>query len=208
MKILQYYRKSLISISSIFLPIIILALIFGKFNMSSESIIELIYLILGMSVFIGTLYFAYDKYFGPKERLKQIEKYPFTEFIKIGFKSENDYLIGKIKKYTVVIGYNWRNDDGLQVVYGMILFDPRVNGKHINDYDLYKFQQSIKDNYNFWDYGRLTTEFPFQMKKPKFEKIVSKLEKNASLIEKRGLQKIEFTKWKNEIENYIDKKNN
>ncbi|QNK77775.1 hypothetical protein H7F37_01400 [Winogradskyella sp. PAMC22761] len=198
MKIFEYYRKAIISFSSMLLVFLFSFIISGKFNIN--GIINITYLIFGVSIFLGTLYYIYDVFFGPKKRENELKKYPFTELMKIGFKHKKDYLIGKINGFTVIVGYNWRNEKGFPCVYGIILFDPRINGKHMNNYDLNKLQNSIKDEYNFWEYGRLKTEWNFTKEKPNHKSIVTKLKKNSNLILNKGMNKINFENWKNEIE--------
>ena len=197
----------MISVSALFLVIFISSFISGKLNLSTDSLKGIFLLVLGVSGFIGTLFYVYDVFFGPRHRIKTLKKHPFTEFIKIGFESKHEFLIGKIKKHTVLVGYHWRNHRGARVVYTKILFDPRINGNHINNYSLSKWQKSIKDDFNFWDYGTLTTQFIYKGKKTDFKGIIRKLEKNISLIENRGLSKIGFDQWTNEIENHYGKKN-
>jgi calcineurin-like phosphoesterase family protein len=206
MKIFEYYRKAIISFSSLILVIMVLIVISGKFNLN--EIINIVYLIIGASIVLGTLYYIYDTYFGPKERIKELKKYPFNEFEKIGFKNNKDYLVGKINGYTIITGYNWRNDNGLPCVYGIILFDPRLNGKHLNNYLLEKWQQSIKNEYNFWEYGSLKTEWNFINGKPNHKSIIAKLKKNSNLISNKGMNKISIENWKNEIEKHYQNINN
>ena len=70
----------------------------------------------------------------------------------------------------------------------------------MNNYDLNKWQKSIKDEYNFWEYGRLKTEWNFINEKPNHKSIITKLKKNSNLILNKGMNKINFENWKKEIE--------
>jgi hypothetical protein len=187
-----------------FLVVIFFSIFSGKFDF--YGVRNIVYLIFGTSIFLGTLYYIYDTFFGPKKRIKELKKYPFNEFQKIGFKHNKEYLIGKINGYTVILGYNWRNNNGLTAVYGIILFDPRVNGKHLKNYQLEKWQRSIKDEYNFWEYGRLKTEWSFTKEKPNHKSIIAKLKKNCNLISNKGMSEINFETWQAEIEKHFSKK--
>jgi len=204
MKLATYIKKGFLFILSLMLPYFLIALFFGNLNIRLIEIQNIFYFIIGFSVFFGTLYYVYDIYFGPNERVKELKKEPFTEFKKLGFKNYKTHLLGKINGYSVLIGYHWRNNDGLPIVYTKVLFDPRVNGKHINNYDLYKWQKSIKNEYNFWEYGRLTTEFPLRNKATTFKVINNKLITNIKLISNKNLGKISFKKWKKDIESHIN----
>ncbi len=205
MKILNYYRKALIYFSIIAFSTLLSAVLSGSFNMGIDGFANLLILIIGLSTFIGTLLFFYDKYVGPKRRAKKIKTAKFTDFLKVGFKTEKDYLIGKINGYTVIISYNWRNNNGTESLITMILFDPRLNGKHLNSYFLNKWQESIKDDYNYWEYGRLFTDWPYLNGNPKLKSVLKKLDKNTKLISSKGLQKIEYSEWESEIKNYINR---
>jgi len=202
MNILQYYRKFIITFSSLVSIFFIFILISGNLKISFEGIQNVTILVIGLSILLGTIYFIYDTYFGPVERIKELKKYPFTEFQKIGFKNEKDYLIGKINGYTVIIGYSWRNNKGLPCVFGMVLFEPKFNGKILSNYFIEKWQKSIKDEYNFWEYGSLKTEWSFLKGKPNHTLIIEKLKKNSNLISNKGIKKISVENWKNEIENH------
>ncbi|QQY81628.1 hypothetical protein JJL45_11915 [Tamlana sp. s12] len=208
MKILNYYRKALSYFSIIALSTLLSTIITGSFNMGIDGFFHLLLLIICLSIFIGTIFFTYDKYVGPKLRVKKIKTTKFTDFLKVGFKTEKDYLIGKINGYTVIIGYNWRNSNGSESLITMILFDPRINGEHLNSYFLNKWQESIKDDYNYWEYGRLFTDWPYGNGTPKLKSVLKKLDKNTKLISRKGLKKIEYPEWKKEIENYISKVKN
>ncbi len=171
--------------------------------MKIDGFINLLILIVGLSIFLGTIFFLYDKFIGPKQRVKKLKTTKFTDFLKVGFKNKKDYLVGKINGYTVIVGYHWRNNNGFESLYTIILFDPRINGKHINNYFLDKWQDSIKDDYNYWEYGRLYTEWPYVNGNPKFNSVLNKLDKNTKLISSKGLEKIEYLQWESEIKDYI-----
>lgn len=205
MKLLNYYRKAFSYFLIIIFSTLLSTVITGNFNMGIDGFSNLLLLIIGLSIFLGTLLFIYDKYFGPKQRVKKLKTAKFTDFLKFGFKTEQDYLIGKINGYTVIISYNWRNNNGLESLVTIILFDPRVNGKHLNNYFLNKWQESIKDDYNYWEYGRLFTDWPYVNGNPKIKSVLNKLDKNTKLISSKGLQKIEYSEWETEIKNYITK---
>ncbi|MFI2743560.1 hypothetical protein ACG2LH_12530 [Zhouia sp. PK063] len=208
MKILNYYRKALGYFSIIVFSTLLSSLITGNFNMGIEGFTHLILLTVCLSIFIGTLIFAYDKYIGPKQRIKKIKTAKFTDFLKVGFTNEKDHLIGKINGYTVIISYSWRNRNGTESLITMILFDPRVNGKHLNSYHLNKWQESIKDNYNYWEYGRLFTDWPYMNGNPKLKSVLKKLDKNTKLISSKGLKKIDYSEWETEIKNHMSKQKN
>ncbi|PNW27145.1 hypothetical protein BKP44_14480 [Formosa algae] len=172
--------------------------------MEIHGFFDILILIIGLSIFLGTLFFVYDTYIGPNQRIKKLKTDKFTDFRKVGFKTEKDYLIGKINGYTVIISYSWRNRNGTESLITIILFDPRIDGKHLNSYDLNKWQESIKDDYNYWEYGRLFTDWPYINGNPNLKSVLKKLDKNTKLISRKGLQKIEFLEWETEIKNHIN----
>ncbi|WP_146035239.1 hypothetical protein [Formosa algae] len=204
MKILNYYRKALSYFSILVFSTLLSTLISGNFNMEIHGFFDILILIIGLSIFLGTLFFVYDTYIGPNQRIKKLKTDKFTDFRKVGFKTEKDYLIGKINGYTVIISYSWRNRNGTESLITIILFDPRIDGKHLNSYDLNKWQESIKDDYNYWEYGRLFTDWPYINGNPNLKSVLKKLDKNTKLISRKGLQKIEFLEWETEIKNHIN----
>ncbi len=154
---------------------------------------------LSISILFGSLFYFYDIYFGPKKRISELNKYPFTEFLKIGFERKENYLIGKINGFVTIISYDWRGKNGFPSVYGIIIFEPKIKGKFLNNYDLNKFQKSIKDKFNFWEFGQLRTEWSYIKGKPNHKLIIEKLKKNSNLISKKGIREISLANWEKEI---------
>lgn len=170
--------------------------------MKIDGFIDLSIFILCVSLFLGTILFINDQYFGPKLRRKKLKTLTFTDFYKIGFENRNDYLIGKIKGYSIVIGYYWENSDRIESVYTIVLFDPELNGKNLNSYFLNKWQTSIEDDYNHWEYGRFFTIWPYQNGGPNSKTVIRKIEKNIKIVSNKGLKKMEFEKWIGKMKKY------
>jgi len=206
MEILEYYRNWFKLLMSIFLVSIIIPMILN-WNFNFEAFYYSSLLALGISIILGTLFYLYDIYFGPKKRTLELKKYPFNEFMKIGFEHKEKYLIGKINGYTTVISYDWRGRNGFPCVYGTIIFEPKLNGKSLNNYDLNKFQKSIKDKFNFWEFGRLRTEWSYIKGKPNHKLIIDKLKRNSNLISNKGMKKINIENWEKELKKKESKKN-
>jgi hypothetical protein len=199
MKILEYYRNWFKLLLSIFLVSIIIPMILN-WNLNLEALFYSLLLALGTSIILGSLFYKYDIYFGPKKRSSELKKYPFNEFLKIGFEEKEYYLIGKINGFTTIISYDWRGRNGLPCAYGLILFEPQINEKYLNNYDLNKLQQKVKNKFNLWEYGRLRTEWSYMKGKPNHKLMIAKLNKNSNSILNEGMKRISLENWKKEIE--------
>ena len=83
-----------------------------NWNLNLEALFYSLLLALGTSIILGSLFYIYDIYFGPKKRSSELKKYPFNEFLKIGFEEKEYYLLGKINGFTTIISYDWRGKMG------------------------------------------------------------------------------------------------
>ena len=95
------------------LPWVGLSLLFLFKGLIGDSVQHLIDTIITGQIFAivltlvaGSIYYFVDVKWGPKEREKRLQKTPFKELKTIGFKNENDSLIGKFKDFEVVARYN------------------------------------------------------------------------------------------------------
>ncbi|MBR9833146.1 hypothetical protein GYB57_13445 [bacterium] len=147
-----------------------------------------------LALIVGTIYFYVDTIWGPKERKKRLQKPPFKELQAIGFKKQDNSLIGKFSGYEVLANYNWSGSSGKPSVSLHILFNPNNN---IMDIETIKqLNKKYKKEKIVWGLDNLTKEWDFNFKPPKYEKVYSFLTSAIQILKNEKLQPIKLEQLK------------
>ncbi|MCC1484173.1 hypothetical protein [Winogradskyella immobilis] len=79
-----------------------------------------------------------------------LDKTPLIEFLSHNFLKHENFIVGELRGYTVVVGIDWQKHQDRYGYYYQVLFDPFINGRMLNLKECKSFQEEIiKNKLNF-----------------------------------------------------------
>jgi hypothetical protein len=145
-------------------------------NTLQENVLLVLVGALSLSAFVGTLYYFLDTKWGPKKREKRFTKTPFKQLLEGGFRREEDYILGTVNCYTVIVRYVWPG--GSSAVKIDVLFDPRCSSSFISPDAIKQIEKRNKkssfwstDNY-LWTLNSVGLLLEYSINPPSAQKVI------------------------------------
>lgn len=151
-----------------------------------------------LSVIVGTIYYFVDTKWGPSKRKKKLLKPPFSDLLAAGFQIKEDFILGSIEGYTVIVMYTW--PEGKSAIQVDVLFDPRISDDFISMEDVDRIEKRNKKpgvwaNNNFnWTRNSIGHVMEYTFKAPSHQKILDKSKEMTGILMKEGLVPISYEK--------------
>ncbi|OJY98274.1 MAG: hypothetical protein BGP13_11585 [Sphingobacteriales bacterium 40-81] len=156
------------------------------------------------SLLAGTIYYLQDTKWGPAKREKRFSKSPFRELLLNGFTRENNFVIGYISKYPVIIIYNWGLEKPSVNIH--IFFNSHYRGRKLAFEDTAEIEKrnlkkTMWSNHNyFWRENSIAHFIAYNFSPPDYEKVLSKADEIINMLRNEALQPINI----NEAKKYFD----
>lgn len=164
-----------------------------------------------LALLCSGLYYFWEFKWGPKQRQKKMNKYPFIKFYELGFEKRDDFAIGMIQGYQVVIRYNWTGTTGKPSISFETLFNPKKSGRFVHQNKIDELNKEYKKEKIIWSRDYLTKEWEFNFKPPKFEDIFLYVERSVELLKLEGFEPLTLQQsvdMSADFEKYLDDERN
>lgn len=138
--------------------------------------------VLIAALICSALYYFWDTKWGPEQRKKKMNRGPFTDFYKLGFNKIDDFAIGIIQNYQVIIRYNWTGSTGKPSISFETLFNPKKSGGFVHQKEVDELNKAYKKDKITWARNFLTKEWEFNFRPPSFENIIPYVERSVELL--------------------------
>jgi hypothetical protein len=117
-----------------------------------------------------------------------MDKYPFTGFYELGFERREDFAIGTIQGYQVIIRYNWTGTTGKPSISFETLFNPKRSGRFVHKSIIDEINKLYKKEKIIWFRNFLTKEWEFNFRPPKFKSIFYYVERSVELLKSENFE--------------------
>lgn len=147
-----------------------------------------------ISLTIGTLYYFLDTRWGPSQQVKKLSKSPFKDLVQMGFKQEDNFIIGQMNGYTTIVSYTWHTGKhGIRIV---VLFNPRFSDRFLTYKELIAIEKRNKKS-NLWKNNSIVVTrnsiehiIEYSFKAPHYTKVLAKAEELSAILIKENLQPV------------------
>lgn len=179
---MTYIKKYFLPWFLLFNLIFIVPLFFKTETASDDAFIVIPMMAVSLALFCSAVYFLWDTKWGPQQRAKKMNKAPFTNFYQLGFEKKQDFAIGTISGYQVILQYNWSGSSGKPSVSFETLFNPKKNNVFVPQSSIDDLNKAHKKSRLIWNRNCLTREWEFNFRPPTFEKIFPFIERSIQLL--------------------------
>lgn len=166
---------------------------------------------LTIAVFCSGLYYFWNTKWGPEQRRKKMKRKPFTKFYEIGFDQREDFAIGTIENYQVIIRYNWTGSTGKPSISFETLFNPKKYGRFVHQNDLDELNKNYKKDKIVWFRNFVTKEWEFNFNPPSFEQIFPYVKRSVELLRREKFEPLNLKESDEiipEFERYLEDEGN
>ena len=167
---------------------------------SPNSFLENVVIVVGgallLSAVVGTIYYFLDTKWGPAKQKRKLLKPPFSDLLASGFRTEENFVVGAVNNYTVVVFYTWPG--GKSAIQVDVLFDPRTGTDFRSMGDVIELEKRNKkssvwtDNNLHWTRNSIGHSMAYTFKAPSHQKILSKAEEMIGILNSEKLRPISY----------------
>ena len=180
---MTYIKRYFLPWFLLFLVVFVLPLPFNAESTSDDAYYVIPIMALILTFICSGLYYFWNTKWGAKQRLKIMEKVPFTDFYKLGFERKEDFAIGTIQNYQVIIRYNWTGSTGKPSISFETIFNPKREGRFMPQSVLDRLNTTYKKEKIDWFQNFVTKEWEFNFRPPSIEKIFPYIKRSVELLE-------------------------
>ena len=185
-----------------FIGFLILFSLQGLGLKSPNTFLENTLIVIGgallLSLIVGTIYYFLDTKWGPSKRKKKLLKPPFSDLLAAGFQIQEDFILGTIDGYTVIVMFTWPG--GKSAIQVDVLFDPRISNHLISMEDVDQLEKRNKrsnlwaNNSFNWTRNSIGHVIEYTFKAPSHQKVLEKSKEMTGILMREGLRPISYEK--------------